>query len=524
MRSIIAAERLFRLASCSSCFGSAAFRRTSSRTFSTTKFLTAGADDGTTKPGSKGYEPPVELSPMERIIKFVKTDTKGMWDTLRMHKTDLGHLEDRIFPNFCDILIIGGGIMGSAVAYYMKERVPESFTIVVVEKDPSYAHAASTNSMGTIRVQFSDELNVKAALFGAEFLRTMTEKLKMTLQISKEPNDILFNPQGFLFLGTQADVAQMEVNHETQMKAGAKVALLTPDLLRDRYPWMNFEDIALASYGLENEGWYDTWKLLYALKEKNMSWGIYYVHGEVVDFKFDNSYGDHYVASVGGQRFERLKDVIVVTPDRGTQVIQFAYSIIAAGHESGNVAKLTGLGAEKGLRILPLPIEKRKRYMYAFHCPDGPRLSFPILVDPNGLFVRRHDLEGTFMCSWTPKTNEQEPDPSDPFGNEAFFRDVLWPKLAFRVPAFEKLQLLGAWATFYDYNYFDQAGVVGQHPYYHNLLFATGFSGYGIQMAPAVGKAIQDLILEKDFVHLNMDKWKFDRFVDFVPAKESVLV
>ena len=77
--------------------------------------------------------------------------------------------------------------------------------------------------------------------------------------------------------------------------------------------------------------------------------------------------------------------------------------------------------------------------MYMFHCPDALRLSFPILVDPNGLFVRRHGLDGNFMCSWTPKTNEQEPDPNDKLGNEAFFNDVLWPKLAFRVPAFKKL-------------------------------------------------------------------------------------
>ena len=72
------------------------------------------------------------------------------------------------------------------------------------------------------------------------------------MQETLEPKDVEFNPQGFLFLGTLADMAQMEVNHETQIKAGAKVALLTPALLRSRYPWMNFEDIALGSYGMSH--------------------------------------------------------------------------------------------------------------------------------------------------------------------------------------------------------------------------------------------------------------------------------
>jgi FAD-dependent oxidoreductase domain-containing protein 1 len=86
------------------------------------------------------------------------------------------------------------------------------------------------------------------------------------------------------------------------------------------------------------------------------------------------------------------------------------------------------------------------------------------------------------------------------------------------------LQLRLAWATFYDYNYFDQSGVVGPHPYYFNLLFAAGFSGYGIQMAPAIGKSIQDIVLEHEYQTIDMKRFEFLRFVNFEPAKESVLV
>ena len=122
---------------------------------------------------------PETTDPLKRATKVLKYQGLELWDMLRGRSPGAAWREARIFPQFCDTLIVGGGIMGSIVAYYLKEKIPEALNIVVVEKDPTYQHAASTNSMGTIRVQFSQPENVKAALFGAEFLRTMKEKLNL---------------------------------------------------------------------------------------------------------------------------------------------------------------------------------------------------------------------------------------------------------------------------------------------------------------------------------------------------------
>ncbi|GAV06084.1 hypothetical protein RvY_16119 [Ramazzottius varieornatus] len=468
---------------------------------------------------------PLTADPTKRAIKVLKHQGWELWDAIRGRSPGPGWREARIFPQFCDTLIIGGGIMGSVVAYYLKEKIPEALNIVVVEKDPTYQHAASTNSMGTIRVQFSQPENVKAALYGAEFLRTMKEKLNV---YADEPDDVKFNPQGFLFLGTEADVPQMKINHEMQIECGAKVALMTPGRLAARYPWMNLEDIALASYGLEQEGWYDTWKLLYALKKKNLSMGIHYVDGEVIGFENDNQWGDfpeHYISGAGGQKFQRMVRAKVKTHNHGEQRIQFSQAVIAAGHEAAQICELLGIGKpQPGIRVIQCPIEKRKRYIYMFHCPEGPRLSFPILVDPNGLYVRREGINGMYMCSYTPRSNQQEPDPDDPNSGEEFFNNVLWPKLVYRAPVFSKLKLRGSWHTFYDYNYFDQTGIVGPHPYYFNISFACGFSGYGIQHAPAVGHALGELLYEMKYVDIDMTKFEFERFLQYDVVKEVVIV
>lgn len=86
------------------------------------------------------------------------------------------------------------------------------------------------------------------------------------------------------------------------------------------------------------------------------------------------------------------------------------------------------------------------------------------------------------------------------------------------------LQLRGAWSTYYDYNYFDQSGVVGPHPYYGNMLFACGFSGYGIGIAPAVAKSVMDYTFEVEYQTVDMNKFEFERFLHFEPVKEIVMV
>lgn len=75
------------------------------------------------------------------------------------------------------------------------------------------------------------------------------------------------------------------------------------------------------------------------------------------------------------------------------------------------------------------------------------------------------------------------------------------------------MQLKASWAGFYEYNTFDQNGIIGIHPYYRNLFFATGFSGHGIQQAPAVGRAIAELIIDGKYMTLDLSNLGFERLI-----------
>lgn len=81
-----------------------------------------------------------------------------------------------------------------------------------------------------------------------------------------------------------------------------------------------------------------------------------------------------------------------------------------------------------------------------------------------------------------------------------------------------------AWAGYYDYNTFDQNAIIGQHPYHDNLIFATGFSGHGIQQAPAAGRAVMELIVDGRFTSIDLERFGFDRIISNEPIFEQNIV
>lgn len=81
-----------------------------------------------------------------------------------------------------------------------------------------------------------------------------------------------------------------------------------------------------------------------------------------------------------------------------------------------------------------------------------------------------------------------------------------------------------AWAGFYDYNTFDQNGIVGLHPLVNNMYFATGFSGHGLQQSPAVGRAVAELILDGKYKTIDLSAFDFRRIINQEPMLETNIV
>uniref|UniRef100_A0A667YJW0 FAD-dependent oxidoreductase domain-containing protein 1 n=1 Tax=Myripristis murdjan TaxID=586833 RepID=A0A667YJW0_9TELE len=426
-------------------------------------------------------------------------------------------------PERADIVIVGGGVVGWSIAYWLKkkEMVRGGVRVVVVERDPTYSRASTVLSAGGIRQQFSLPENIHLSLASADFMRNINEHLGV---LNEDPVDLQFNHSGYLFLASENVAHIMEENYSTQRYAGAKVSLLSPTQLKEKFPWISTDGVALASYGLENEGWFDPWSLLNAFRRKAMSMGVIQCIGEVTGFK----YTTNIMTTVDGEQvdFKRIKQVRVQMPNSlEYQPVECAIVVNAAGAHSGKLAEMMGIGfgPKDTIAGIPLPVEPRKRYIYVVHCPDGPGLDTPFLIDYSGIYVRREGLGGNYIAGTSPE-EEEEPDTTNMEVDHQFFEEKVWPYLAHRVPAFEKLKVTSAWAGFYDYNTFDQNGIIGMHPLVNNVYFATGFSGHGLQHSPAVGRAVAELILDGNFKTLDLSAFGFRRIMAQEPMLERNIV
>ncbi|XP_070221272.1 FAD-dependent oxidoreductase domain-containing protein 1 isoform X4 [Bos mutus] len=387
---------------------------------------------------------------------------------------------------------------------------------------PQYARASTVLSVGGIRQQFSLPQNVQLSLFSAEFLRNINEYLAV---VDDPPLDLQFNPSGYLLLASEEGAAIMERNVKMQRQEGAKVCLMSPEQLQKKFPWINTEGVALASYGLENEGWFDPWCLLQGLRRKLQSMGVLFCQGEVTRFISSSS---HMETASGEQlTLKRIHEVHVkMDHSQEFQPVECAIVVNAAGAWSGQIAELAGVGngPPGTMQGTKLPVEPRKsRYVYLWHCPQGPGLEAPLVADSSGAYFRREGLGNNYLGSCSP-TEEEEPDPGNLEVDYDFFQEKVWPRLAQRVPAFETLKVRSAWAGYYDYNTFDQNGVVGPHPLVINMYFATGFSGHGLQQAPAVGRAVAEMVLEGHFQTINLSPFLFSRFYFGEKAQEHCIL
>ena len=389
-----------------------------------------------------------------------------------------------------DVAIAGGGVIGSAVAYFLAAAPGFDGSILVVERDPGYQTCATTRSWGGIRQQFSTPENVRMGLFGAAFVKSAAT----TLAVDGEAPELGFQERGYLYLAGDAGLPMLERNCALQASLGAKVALLGPDDLAARFPWLRVDGLAGGALGLENEGWIDPNALLHGLRRKARALGATYLHDEVVG-----------VAAAGGR-------IAGIELGAGGG-LRCGALVNAAGPGAGRLARLAGAA---------LPVAPRKRTTYVFSC-RGDVSGAPLVIDATGVAFRP---EGENYLAIVSPPGDRDPEPAhdDLEPEYDLFEEVIWPALARRVPAFEAIKLVGAWAGHYDYNSFDQNAILGPHPGIAGLYFCNGFSGHGLQQAPAAGRAIAELIVHGEYRSLDLSELSYDRIAEGRAVRETNLV
>ncbi|KQW72408.1 FAD-binding oxidoreductase [Ensifer sp. Root127] len=382
------------------------------------------------------------------------------------------------------VVIIGGAIVGSSIAYFLRE-LGFSGKISVVESDPTYQQSSTALSAAAIRTQFGTPVNIRMSVFGAHFFRTIKDRFG-------ERADIGFVERGYLILGGPEAVEVRRAAAQMQRQEGADVTALTAEELAQHFPWLNVEDLGVATTAWRDEGWFDAWSLLSLIRTAARERGVSYIKGRA----------EHVVLSGGRVVGVKLSD--------GTQ-IPTDWCVNAAGAASASVVR--GIG-------IALPVSARKRTVFNIKAPltrDG----FPMLFDTSGAWIRPEG-EG-FICGIAPPEHNDPDATGDYEPAHELLEEMLWPALAHRVPALEQLRVERAWAGHYEVNTLDHNGIIGPHDEIPNLIFATGFSGHGVMHAPATGRGVAELITRGQYVEIDLSPLGFGRVRTGTPLHETVV-
>jgi glycine/D-amino acid oxidase-like deaminating enzyme len=379
------------------------------------------------------------------------------------------------------IVIVGGGVVGSSIAYHLR-RDGHVGRVVVVERDPTYARASSFLAMGGIRQQFSSAVNVRLAQYSTRFYAEFDDALCVP---GHQPR-ANFRQRGYLFLVDDASSERFERRVERQRRLGARVERLTLDQIRALVPGVRLDDIRFGVFG-PDDGYGDPRGVLAGFRAAAAAAGAEYVTAEVVGLM---------------RRSDRIAGVML---DSGERVFGDAV-VNAAGPFAARLGMMAGID---------LPIRPVRQQLFRCALPVRWPYRFPVIIDPTGVHWRHDDPVGDIeqdrlvvAC-----TKLDEP-PGENFDCDlSRWESDFQPPLVRRVPGLEPLELVEGWAGLYAMTP-DHNPLLGTHPAAPGFFLANGFSGHGLMIAPAVGKVLSEIIRtgRADTVDVAcLDASRFDR-------------
>jgi FAD-dependent oxidoreductase domain-containing protein 1 len=384
-----------------------------------------------------------------------------------------------------DIIIVGGGIMGSATAYYLMKADP-TLKVAVVERDAAYTQASTTLSMANVRIQFSLKENVLISLYTQQVLKNFEEDMTVEDQKPK----IYYRQEGNLFLVDAAEEIAARQAFDMQKDLGCQVQWWSPQTIREHYPLYEPEGFISGTFS-PDDGYIDAYAVLMGYRAKARSLGAAYIQDEIVRISKNQK-------RVAGAELAELGH-------RNS-----AFVVNCAGAWAADVAKTAGV---------KLPVIPVKRQVFALDTAVKPTGPLPLTILPSGLYFRS-ETGGLILLG---KSLQEDPVGFNFTWDDKRFIELLWPELAEFVPAFDRLKLVRGWAGLYAVNTLDGNAILGQWPELKGLYLANGFSGHGLQQGPAVGRYLSELILQKP-VSLDLSIFSPQRILDNRALSENGLV
>jgi sarcosine oxidase, subunit beta len=354
-------------------------------------------------------------------------------------------------PTKAEVVIIGGGVIGTSAAFHLAEA---GITNVVVLEKNQLAAGSTALSAGGFRMQFSDEINIALAQRSIAAFENFAVR---------PGGEIDMHQVGYLFLlDNPADVAVFERNVALQNSMGVPSRMVTPAEAAELSPLADMTGIIAASF-CPKDGHCSPEGVVqgYAVAARELG-------ARVMQF-----------CGVTGIEHGNGK-ITAVHTSKGT--IQTSTVICAAGPWSFQIGEMVGFD---------LPVSPVSRPIwYTEPMPSRPK-TVPMTIDFSTGFYFHSEGEGLLFGM---------ADTEQPAGFDAPTRPDWLEKtaevVAMRAPALLEVGVAGGWDGFYETTP-DHNALIGEAPELNRFLYATGFSGHGFQLGPAVGEVLRDLVMQR---------------------------
>lgn len=378
-----------------------------------------------------------------------------------------------------DVVIVGGGVVGSAAAWRLRS---DGFSgrVVVVERDHSYARASSFLAMGGIRQQFGSTVCARMVQHSVELWRVFDERMRTQSHTPRA----WFRQRGYLFLASDGNADALTAREDAQRAAGVVQRRLTVDEIRALVPGLMLDDIRFGLFG-PDDGYANPREVLFGLRAAAEAAGAEYVDDEVVAIR----------SSGGRVSGVRLASGVTVSAP---------IVVNAAGAMAGRVGALAGAA---------VPVEPVRQLLFRCTLPYLWPTRFPMVIDPDGVHWRHDDAlaDGDPDRIILAFTRWDEPAGENLACDDWRWETEFYPALVRRLPAAVDVRDVHGWAGHYEMTA-DHNPVLGEHPALGGFLVASGFSGHGLMMSPATGLVVSELVRLGRSATFDITPFAVDRF------------
>ena len=351
-----------------------------------------------------------------------------------------------------DVVLIGGGIVGSSIAYHLVAAGCKN--VLVIERETAQGKGSTGKSMGGVRAQFSTTVNIQMSLYSIPFYASFEERLGYPCG---------YRAQGYLFCATnEKHLSYLRANYKKQIEAGLRDVRLVDGIeICKQFPELRGDDIVGGSF-CSSDGFVDPYSAMIGF----MNWAS--EHGATL---WKNTGVTGIAANDGSFEIATTRGPV------STRTI-----VNCAGAWAASIAKLLDID---------LPVEPLRRMLVPTEPFDKFPHTAPMIIDMSTGFHFRPEGLG-FLLAW----NDPEETPGYKLDFDPSFIEKILTRAADRVPVFENVAVnpKRAWAGLYEMTP-DHHPILGESPEVPGFFFANGFSGHGVMHAPATGRILSDLIL-----------------------------